>query len=114
MMPLTVSLPLVLADADAAVVAEMASAIPAASSVPVTFDSMVPPEQLVLLTIAERRTRRASENTGLDTGLPGCGLLAAPGNHVALCSSGGVSQLRPGVRHACRPHAEGPKTSGLH
>jgi hypothetical protein len=46
MMPSTLSLPLVLADADAdaAVVAGMASAIPAASSTPVTFDSMVPPE----------------------------------------------------------------------
>ena len=44
MMPLTLLLPLVLADADAAVVAGMASAIPAVSSAPVTFDFMVPPE----------------------------------------------------------------------
>ena len=44
MMPLTLSLPLVLADTDGdmAVVAGMASAIPAASA-PVTFDFMVPP-----------------------------------------------------------------------
>jgi len=46
MMPLTLLLPLVLADADAdaAVVAGMANAIPAVSSAPVTFDFMVPPE----------------------------------------------------------------------
>ena len=45
MTPSTLSLPLVLADADAdaAVVAGMASAIPAASSAPVTPDFMVPP-----------------------------------------------------------------------
>src|SRR6266702_2062424 len=34
---------------------------------------MVPPGIPLLLTIAERRTRRARGNTGLDTGLPGCG-----------------------------------------
>jgi hypothetical protein len=54
--------PAVLADADgdAAVAAGTASAIPAASA-PVTFDFMVLPEWLVLLTIAERRTRRTRE-----------------------------------------------------
>jgi hypothetical protein len=43
---LTLSLPQVLADADAdtAVVRGMASVIPAASNVPVTFDFMAPPE----------------------------------------------------------------------
>ena len=46
MMPLTLPLPQVLADADAdtAVVPGMASVIPAASSAPVAFDFMVPPE----------------------------------------------------------------------
>jgi hypothetical protein len=46
MMPLTLSLPQILADADAdtAVVPGMASVIPAASNAPVTFDFMVPPE----------------------------------------------------------------------
>ena len=46
MMPLTLPLPQVLADADAdtAVVPGMASVIPAASNAPVTFDFMVPPE----------------------------------------------------------------------
>jgi hypothetical protein len=85
MMPLTLSPPLVLADADgdAAVVAGMASAIPAASA-PVTFDFMVSPGKLVLLTIAERRTRRTRENTGLDTGLPG---LRAPGPRRACLVS---------------------------
>ncbi|HZI75534.1 MAG TPA: group II intron maturase-specific domain-containing protein [Gemmatimonadales bacterium] len=27
---------------------------------------------------------------------------------MTLCSSSGVSQLRPSVRYACLPHAEGP------
>jgi len=27
---------------------------------------------------------------------------------MALCSPGGISQLRPGVRYACLPHQEGP------
>jgi hypothetical protein len=46
MMPLTVPLPQVLADAnaDTAVVPGMASVIPAASNTPVTFDFMVSPE----------------------------------------------------------------------
>jgi hypothetical protein len=43
MMPSTLSLPLILADADAAAVVGMASAILAASSAPVTLDFMVPP-----------------------------------------------------------------------
>jgi hypothetical protein len=43
MMPSTLSLPLILADADAAAVAGMASAILAASSALVTLDFMVPP-----------------------------------------------------------------------
>ena len=46
MMALTLSLPQVLAhaEADTAVVPGMASVIPAASNAPVTFDFMVPPE----------------------------------------------------------------------
>jgi hypothetical protein len=46
MMPLTVPLPQVLADADTdtAIVPGMASVIPAASNAPVTFDFMVSPE----------------------------------------------------------------------
>ena len=46
MMPLTLPLPQVLADAnaDTAGVPGMASVIPAASNAPVTFDSMAPPE----------------------------------------------------------------------
>ena len=46
MMPLTLPLPQVLADADAdtSVVPGMASVIPAASNAPVAFDFMVPPE----------------------------------------------------------------------
>jgi hypothetical protein len=46
MMPLTLPLPQVLADADAdtVVVPGMASVIPAASNAPVAFDFMVPPD----------------------------------------------------------------------
>jgi hypothetical protein len=97
MMALTLSLPQVLAhaEADTAVVPGMASVIPAASNAPVTFDFMVPPEWLVLFTIPERRPRRARGDTGLDTGLPAVWISwPTSGYHVALCSSGGVSQLR--------------------
>jgi len=105
MMPLTLSPPLVLADA--AVVAGMASAIPAASAA-VTFDFMVSPG--ITGTAHDRGAAHPSSPRKHWPGYwPAGGVtLAASGYHMALCSSGGVSQLRPGLRYACLPHAEGP------
>ena len=110
MMPLTLSPPLVLADAggDAAVVAGMASAIPAASA-PVTFDFMVSPG--ITGTAHDRGTAHPSSPRKHWPGYwPAGGVDPGPrwGYHIALCSSGGVSQLRPSLRYACLPHAEGP------
>ena len=110
MMPLTLSLPLVLADVDgdAAVVAGMASAIPAASA-PVTFDFMVSPG--IAGTAHDRGAAHPSRPRKTLASIlvcRGADHWPAPASRVALCSSGGVSQLRPGVRHACLPHAEGP------
>ena len=109
-MPLTLSPPLVLADAggDAAVVAGMASTIPAASA-PVTFDFMVSPG--ITGTAHDRGAAHPSSPRKHWPGYwPAGGVdpWPASGYHMALCSPGGVSQLRPGVRYACLPHAEGP------
>jgi hypothetical protein len=74
----------------------MASVIPAASNAPVAFDFMVPPEWLVLLTIAERRPRRARGNTGLDTGLPNSGpAYATRAHHMPKSGPGGWTGTAP-------------------
>ena len=105
-MPVTLSLSLVLADAaaDAAVVAGIASTIPAASA-PVTFDLMVSPG---IAGMAHDRgaTHPSHPRTTLAWTLArlGCEPWPASGYHIALCSSGGVSQLRPGVRYAGLGH----------
>ena len=105
-MPVTLSLSLVLADAaaDAAVVAGIASTIPAASA-PVTFDLMVSPG---IASMAHDRgaAHPSHPRTTLAWTLArlGCEPWPASGYHMALCSSGGVSQLRPGVRYAGLGH----------
>jgi hypothetical protein len=110
MMSVTLSLPLVLADADddATVVAGMASAIPAASA-PVTFDFMVSPG--IAGTAHDRGPAHPSHPRKTRASIlvcRGADLWPAPASRVALCLSGSVSQLRPGVRYACLPHAGGP------
>jgi len=109
MMPLLLSPPLVLADAggDAAVVAGMASAIPAAST-PVTFDFMVSPG--ITGTAHDRGAAHPSSPRKHWPGYWPAGVwtLARVGLPHGAVLSGGVSLLRPGLRDACLPHAEGP------
>ena len=110
MMPLTLSPPLVLADAgdDGAVVGGMASAIPAASA-PMAFDFIVSPA--IAGTTHDRGAAHPSSPRKHWPGYwpaGGADPWPASGYHMALCSSGGVSQLRLGVRYACLPHEEGP------
>jgi hypothetical protein len=93
MMPLTLSPPLVLADAggDAAVVAGMASAIPAASA-PVTFDLMVSPG--ITGTAHDRGEAHPSSPRKHWPGYwPAGGVdpWPASGYPIALCSPGGLA-----------------------
>jgi hypothetical protein len=84
----------------------MASAIPAASA-PVTFDFMVSPG--IAGTAHDCEAAHPSHPRKYGPGYwPAGGVHPWPasGEHMALCSSGGVSQLRPGVRYACgKPRA---------
>ena len=109
-MLLTLSPPLILADADgdAVFVAGMANAIPAASA-PVTFDCTVSP--VIADTAHDREAARPSHPRKYGPGYwPAGGVdpWPASGYRMTLCSSSAVSQLRPGVRYACLPHAGGP------
>jgi hypothetical protein len=86
----------------------MASTIPAASA-PVTLDFMV--SSGIAGTAHDRGAAHPSHPRRYWPGYwPAGGVdpWPASGYHMALCPSGSVSQLRPGVRYACLPHAEGP------
>jgi hypothetical protein len=98
MMPLTLSPPLVLADGDAAVVAGDGQRDPAASA-SVTFDFMVSPG--IAGTAHDRGAAHTSHPRMHWPGYWPAGgwTLARVGYDMALCSPGGVSQLRPSVRY---------------
>jgi hypothetical protein len=91
---MTLSPPVVLADGDAAVVAGDGQRDPAASA-PVTFDFMGSPG--IAGTAHDRRAARPPHprKYWFGYGPAGDGPWPASGYHMVLCSSGGVSQLRP-------------------